>query len=796
MTNPPLLHPFDRPNSYIGRTVPRPNAPRLAQGRGRFVDDITLPRMLHAAFVRSPHAHARITGIETREAEALPGVIKIVDGAEIAGMCDSWVGVLTHLVGLRSPPQNALAMDVARWQGEAVVAVVAETREIAEDAAGLVVVEYEPLPAATDAERALDADAPVIHPEYGDNLAWRREVLAGDPDAAFAAADHVVEEVFHIGRHTGVTPEARSILADFDPSERKLTVYHSTQSPHMMQGIFAERFGLDEADVRVVAGDVGGGYGLKVHTYGDEIAAVALSVMLGRPVKYIADRLESFVADIHARDHRIKARIAVSNDGDIQAFEIKDLTGIGPFSMYPRTSAIEANQILNLVGSQYLAPNYKAVADVVFQNKAMMCQYRAVGHPVACTVTEGMVDKAAAAVGMDPLEIRRRNLVPDDAYPHVSPSGMRFEILSQVESLDKLADMMNYDWLRAEQARLRGQGVYRGIGLATFVEVTNPSPMFYGAGGARIAAQDGCTIKLEPSGVITCATGVTEQGQGTEAVIAQVAATAFGVATDKVRVITGDTDKTPYGGGTWASRGAGIGGEAAWQAARALRGQVLETAGVMLQSDPETLEIADGWVVDRDGGAQRLGLDDLARTVYYRGNELPHDHQPELMAIRHFRVKDYPFVFTNGVQASWLEVDIETGFVTLLDHWCVEDCGRIINPQLVDEQVRGGVVQGLGGALFEHCIYDENGQLMNGTMADYLVPMPGEMPDIKIGHVETPTATSELGAKGAGEAGTAGAGAAVMNAINDALSPFNARVVAQPYTPDQILRALGKITSA
>ncbi len=794
MPDAPLLHPFDRPNSYIGRTVPRPNAPRLARGRSRFVDDVTLPRMLHAAFVRSPHAHARIKSIDTAAAAALPGVARIVTGPEIADMCDSWVGVLTHLAGLRSPPQNALAIDVARWQGEPVVAVAAATREIAEDAAELVVVEYEPLPAATDAARALDEDAPVIHPEFGDNRAWRREVLAGEPDAAFAAADHVVEEVFDIGRHTGVTPEGRSVLADFDPDERKLTVYHSTQSPHMMQGIFAERFGLEEADVRVIAGDVGGGYGIKVHTYGDEIAAVALSVMLGRPVKFIADRLESFVADIHARDHRITARIAVSNDGDIQAFEIEDLTGIGPFSMYPRTSAIEANQILNLVGSQYKTTNYKASADVVFQNKAMMCQYRAVGHPVAVTVTEGIVDKAAKAIGMDPLEIRRRNLVPDDAYPHVSASGMRFEILSQIASLDKLADMMDYDGLRAEQSRLRDRGIYRGIGLATFVEVTNPSPMFYGVGGARIAAQDGCTIKLEPSGVITCATGVTEQGQGTEAVIAQVAATAFGVARDKVRVITGDTDKTPYGGGTWASRGAGIGGEATWQAARALRSQVLETAGVMLQSDPETLEVADGWVVDRNGGGQRLGLDDLARTVYYRANELPHDHQPELMATRHFRVKDYPFVFTNGVQASWLEVDIETGFTTLIDHWCVEDCGRIINPQLVDEQVRGGVVQGIGGALFEHCVYDDNGQLLNGTMADYLVPMAGEMPDIKVGHVETPTGTSELGAKGAGEAGTAGSGAAIMNAINDALTPFDARVVAQPYTPDQILRALGKVS--
>jgi CO/xanthine dehydrogenase Mo-binding subunit len=790
--NPPLLLPFDRPNSYIGRAVPRPNAARLTRGRGRFVDDIALPRMLHAAFVRSPHAHAAITAIDLTEARALAGVARVAEGAEIAEICKPWTGTLSHLQGLRSPPQNALATDVVRWLGEPVAVVVAASREIAEDAAGLVWVDYDPLPAVTDAETALDANATVIHAELGDNLAWRREIVAGDPDAAFARADHVVEEVFHIDRHTGVTPETRTLIADFDRDERKLTVYHGGQSPHMMQSILAERFGLEEVDIRVVAGDVGGSFGLKIHTYGDEIAAVALSVMLGRPVKFIADRLESFVTDIHARDHRVRARIALSGDGEIQAFEIDDLTGIGPYSMYPRTSAVEANQILNLVGSQYLCPNYRATADVVFQNKNMMSQYRAVGHPVACTVTEGLVDKAAREIGIDPMELRRRNLVPDDGYPHVSPSGMRFEILSHHASLEKLASMLNYDGLRAEQARLRGDGIHRGIGLATFVEVTNPSPMFYGAGGARIAAQDGCVIKLEPSGVITCATGVTEQGQGTEAVIAQVAATAFGVSPDRVRVITGDTDKIPYGGGTWGSRGAGIGGEAAYQAARALRGQVLETAAVMLQSDPDTLDIAEGWVVDRDGGTQRLGLDDLARTVYFRGNELPHDHQPELLATRHFRVKDYPFVFTNGVQASWLEVDAETGFVTLLDHWVVEDCGRIINPLLVDEQVRGGVVQGLGGALFEHCVYDATGQLLNATLADYLVPMSGEMPDIKIGHVETPTATSELGAKGAGEAGTAGAAAAVMNAINDALAPLGARVTAQPFTPERILKAIGK----
>ena len=791
MTTP--LSPLDRPNSYIGRTVPRPNARRLLSGRGRFVDDVALPRMAHAAFVRSPHAHARIVAIDGTAATESPGVVAVVTGAGLAPHCSPWVGVLTHLQGLRSPPQHALAMEVARWQGEPVAMVIAGTRAEAEDAAALVAVEYEALAAVVDAETALDAGTPVIHPGFDSNLAWRREVEAGDVEAAFAGADHVIEEVFEIGRHTGVTPEPRSIVASFDPGDGRLTVYHSGQSPHMMQAIFAEHLGLAEADVRVISEDIGGSFGLKIHTYGDEMATAAASVMLGRPVKFVADRLESFVTDIHARDHRVRGRIAVSAAGDIRAIEIDDLTGIGPYSMYPRTSAIEANQIVNLVGSQYACPNYRARASVVFQNKNMMCQYRAVGHPVACSVTEGLVDRAAQAVGMDPVALRRRNLVADDAYPHTSPAGLRFEILSHIASLDEIVAMMDYEALREEQAAARRRGVHRGIGFATFVEVTNPSPMFYGVGGARIAAQDGCTIRLEPSGAIVCATGVTEQGQGTETVIAQVAATVLGVALDNVRVLTGDTDKTPYGGGTWGSRGAGIGGEAAWQAATALRENILEAAGTMLQAAPATLDIADGWVVERDGGGQRIGLDELARAVYYRGDTLPDDFQAELVATRHYRVSGWPFVFTNGVQASWLEIDTATGVVTLLRHWVVEDCGRMINPQLVDEQVRGGVVQGLGGALFEHCIYDSEGQLLNGTMADYLVPLFTGMPDIEVGHVETPTATSALGAKGAGEAGTAGAAAAVMNAINDALTPFGARVTAQPFTPERILEALGKV---
>jgi aerobic carbon-monoxide dehydrogenase large subunit len=785
------LTALDRPNSYIGRSVPRPNLARLTQGRGQYVSDITLPRMAHVAFVRSPHAHARIKDIETAEAKKSPGVIAVVTGAELAKVITPWVGVLTHLKGIKSAPQYAIAIQRACWQGEAVCAVVARSRAEAEDACELIGVDYEVLPSVTDAETALDAKTPVIHPELGDNLTFERVLDVGQVDKGLAEADAVVETTFIFGRHTGVTNEARAIVADWNPGEQRLTVYQGTQAPHMTQNIFAKHLALEEHQVRVLTKDVGGSFGIKVHIYADEMATVALSKLLKRPVKFVADRLESFVTDIHARDHRVKAKIGVKKDGTITAFEIDDLTGIGPYSMYPRTSGIEANQVVNLVGGPYVCPNYRARARVVFQNKNVMCQYRAVGHPIATAVTEGLVEQAALKIGMDPAELRRRNLFADDAYPATSAAGLKFEGLSHHASLDKILKMMDYQSLRAEQAQLRTRDIHRGIGFASFIEVTNPSAAFYGVGGARISSQDGATLKLDATGAVICQSGVTEQGQGTESVLAQIVASSFGVDIERVRVITGDTDNTPYGGGTWASRAAGIGGEAAWQAGKALRENVLAAAASILQADPKKLDIQAGVVVDADTRRERMGLDEVARVVYFRPDTLPPDFQAEFVVTRHYVPRKWPFAFTNGVQTSYVEVDIRTGEVKLLKHWCVEDCGTVINPQLVDEQIRGGIVQGIGGVLYENCLYDADGQMLNATLMDYLVPMAGEMPDIEIGHVVTPTADSELGTKGAGEAGTAGAPACIMNAINDALHPLGAAPLTQmPITPERVLAAL------
>ena len=692
-------------------------------------------------------------------------------------------------------PQLPLAIERARWNGEPVVAVVAETRALAEDAAALVEIEWEELPAVVDEESALDPGTPLIHPELGSNLCWERVVQNDSIDGVFDRADAVVEATFVTSRHTHVTLEPRSILAQFNASDQQLTVWHSTQVPHMMHWILAHHFSLSEANVRVIAPDVGGSFGLKIHVYGDEMATVALSMMLGRPVKFVADRLEAFMSDFHARGHRVKARMAVSNSGSILAIDMDDLQSLGPFASYPRGGVNEGRQIINLVGAAYGVDCYRGRTRVVFQNKSMYGQYRSVGHPIACLVTEGLVDRAAAAIDMDPAEFRRKNYIPPDAYPRKLVTGPVLEQLSQHEALDTLLKLMDYEGLRAEQAALRGKGVLRGIGLASFLEMSNPSSATYGRGGVSIASQDACTMRLLPTGAVFCTASINEIGQGAATVSAQIAATELGVAMDCVRVNLGDTDVAPYGGGNWGSRGTGIGGEAVLQTARALKANILDFAARLLECEQQMLDIRNGHVCDVESGSRRLSLQDLAGIAYFNTDKIPAGFTPELTVSRSYAQRTYDGICTNGIQASHVEVDPETGYVKLLGHWVVEDCGTVINPLLVDEQLRGGVVQGIGAALYEQCMYGPEGQLLNGTLVDYHVPLATEMPDIKVAHTCTPTATSALGAKGAGEAGVAGASGAVLNAINDALRPLGVLLASIPVTPERILSELNKSPS-
>ncbi|HVG51171.1 MAG TPA: xanthine dehydrogenase family protein molybdopterin-binding subunit [Xanthobacteraceae bacterium] len=781
-------------NGYIGQALPRAGLGKLLKGRGQFVDDIKRPRMLYVAMVRSPYAHAEIKSIDVSEALSSPGVVRVMTGEDIAKICQPWIGTLATAPGMRSPPQNALAIGRARWQGEPVVAIAATTRARAEDAAERVYIEWEELPAVADEEAALAPGAPLVHSEYGNNICYEQCMAVGDAAAAFSQPAAVVEATFNTGRHTHVPLETRGILAEFNPGDGNLTVWHPGQSPHMIQWLIARHFNIPESKVRVIVPDVGGSFGLKILVFGDEMVAVAMAIETGRPVKFVADRLESFQSDTHARGHRIRARIAVAQTGEILGLDVDDVQTFGPFGCYPRAGVGEGRQVIGLIGGPYRNRNYNAHLRVAFQNKVPYGPYRAVGHPVACLVTETLIEQAARKLAIDPVELRRRNYIPDDAYPWKLNSGAEVERLSQHAALDKLLKLMNYDALRAEQAQLRKKSTFRGIGLASFIEMTNPSSTVYGEGGAPIASLDACTLRLTATGTLSCAVSITETGQGSAMMLAQIVATEVGVPIERVRVMLGDTDNMPYGGGNWGSRGTGIAGEAALLAGRTLRDNILGFAALLLQCGADTLEIRHGEVCNRADGAPRMKLEELARLAYFLPGRLPAGFTPELTVTRSYAQRSFGSIFTNGIHASHVEVDPALGTVKLLRHWVVEDCGTVINPLLVDEQIRGGVVQGLGAALFEECHYTPEGQLGNASLAEYLVPMAGEMPDIEVAHVETPTAASQLGAKGAGEAGVAGASGAVLNAVNDALAPFDAFVSEIPITPDRILRALGKIS--
>jgi aerobic carbon-monoxide dehydrogenase large subunit len=736
----------------VGRAIPRSHARRLVAGRGAYADDLRFPRLLHAAFLRSPHARARIAGLDLSEAAKSDGVFAAYDAAALATVCKPWQTKLANWPAHQSPPQPPLASHEARWQGQPVAIVLATSRAAAEDAVERIDVEWQPL-------------EPIAHREAGlaekANLAFEHTVSAGKAPEGTTTVRRTVT----FARHTGVPLEPRSIVASFDPSERKLTVHQATQVPHQMRAVYADQLGLAEQDVRVITPDIGGGFGVKLHVYDDEMAVAAAAMLATRSVKYVCDRLEAFVSDIHARAHTVSVSAALDASGRIHGLQLDAVVEAGAYSAYPRSSILEGLQVLLMAGTPYQIEAYEGRLRVAWQNKPATGSYRGVGQPVACAAMEVLMDACARELGIDAIDLRRRNFRREGATPtHVQAGG-----LSHETCLDRLLELMDYPQLRDEQQRARGAGRHLGIGFATFVEQNAPGPAFYGAAGVKISAQEGCTLRLEPSGTLTCITSNPDQGQGVETALAQLVAETLRVPFERVRVIGGDTAMTAVGGGTFASRGLTIAGEAVLTAARAMAERIARLREVMKLADAPIHEIA--------------------AIMNYRQHIVPPglDASPAITTHVFMRV---PFLLANGIQASLVEVDIDTGFVKLLKHWVVEDCGQVINPLLADEQIRGGVVQGIGAALYEECLYDESSQLLNGSLADYLVPMALEMPDIVIAHVETPVAGTALGAKGIGEAGTIGAAAAVGNAINDALAPFGAEVLQQPYTPQRILDAL------
>ncbi len=773
----------------IGRSLARTGTRRLVAGRGRYVDDIVLPRMVHAAFLRSPYPHARLARVDLTVARAAPGVLAVYAWSDLQDTVNAWQSRSAAFPGLVSPIQTPLADGRCAWQGEPVLMALAQTRAAAEDALELAEIEWEELPAAVGLEAALAPQAPAVHPGLANNVAWTKETLGGDPDEAFAKAALVVETEVRLARLTGVTLEPRGLVADWDPAGETLTVHHSHQMPHQMQAHFAEFFGVRADRVRVVVPDVGGGFGLKMHVYPDEIAAVAGAIKLARPVKFIADRLESLASDIHAREHNVRARMALDGEGHIVGFDVDHRHGAGAYSVFPRGSPVESSAALHLVGAPYHFAHFRGRLTIALQNKAMTGQYRSVGHPIAVLVTERLVELAARARGEDALALRRRNFTPPGETPYVNGAGQRLFDVSHDACLLALERLVDVPRVRETVRSARAAGRALGFGVACYVEMTATGAEAYGKAGVPVSAADSVSLSVELSGAVRCAASVTEIGQGVTQALAQAVADGVGVPVERVLVHTGDTAQVPHGGGAWASRGAAIGAEAAWLAARRLRRNILEAAARLLGADDESLDLRDGTIVDHRGEA-RLELSELAHIAAFKGYELPEGFQPQLSLMHHYRRSKDLFLPANGVQASLVEVDLHTGLVRPLKHWAVCDCGRVLNPLLVEEQLRGGIVQGIGEALYEELRYGEDGHLETGTLAEYLVPMAAEMPDIEVAHVQTPYDGTSLGAKGAGEAGVAAAPAAILNAVNDALAPHGAALDAVPISPAAVLEAL------
>ena len=776
------------PAGGIGARVKRGDDPRLLTGRGRYVDDVTLPRMVHAAFVRSTHAHARLVRIDLERARRAPSVAGVLTGDAVARLCKPYRGILRHYTGMKSGAMLPLAVERVRYVGEPIVAVAAESRAAADDAAALIAVEYEPLPAVLSPEAALTAGAPLIHPELGDNMLYETRLAAGDVERAFADAARVWARTFTTSRHTGVPLEPRSLIADYEPATRALTVWISTQVPHMMQAVLAELFSLREPRVRVVAPDVGGSFGIKIHVYQDDMAVCAVALTLGRPVKFVASRHESFLSDIHAREQTIRVEVAADRDGVLTAMRADITAAVGPYSAYPRSSVVEGGQVLRLLPGPYRVRNYEASLRVVAQNKVVTSQYRAVGHPIATAVTESMIDLVARDMGLDPAEIRRRNLVRPEDLPYSSAAGNVLDSGSYQAALARLAEAAGYEGLRREQAAARAQGRRMGIGIACFVELTGPGAQFYGVGGAPISGQEGTTVRLEPGGAVTARVGVTEQGQGTHAALAQIIADVLDVPLEDVAVLSGDTAVVPYGGGTWASRGMPIGGSATLLAARALGERIRAVAAALLESHAADIELGGGRAAVRGSPERGLSYAELARAAHFRSNEL-RGVEPSLEATVHY-TNPAAWTFTNGAHLAVVEVDTDTGRVCVLRYVAVDDCGRIVNPALVEGQIAGGIAQGLGGALMEHCAYDDAGQPLATTLMDYAVPTCADLPPIEMHHIETPAPGLVGGFKGAGEAGATGAPAAILNAVNDALAPLGVMLTDQPITPERVVQAL------
>jgi len=749
----------------IGRPLPRVEDPRLLRGHGAYVTDMALPGLLHLAVLRSPHAHARIRKADLGGAATMRGIVATLGAGDVQAL--GALPVLAAPPGQRQTDFPVLPHDRVRYVGQPVAAVVAESRYVAQDALERMVMEYEPLPVVMDVEAATRADAPRLYDEWPDNVVVSRTIGSGDPDRAFASAHTIVEQTFTMPRQTAAPLEGRAVCASFDARTGELTLWASSQAPHQYRTVLAGVLGLDEDRIRVIVPDVGGGFGVKLHYYPEEVLACVAAMRLGRPVKWVETRSEHFLATVHAREQRVRARAAFDECGTLQALDVHVRGDVGAHLHTKGAGPIFLGGAV--LPGPYAVRDFRAQLDGVVTNKVPFGAYRAFGMQQAAFVTERLMDIAARRLGLDPAVIRRRNLVPPSAFPYRSAANLLYDSGNYERALDLALATADYAGLRAMQARARAQGRLVGIGLAAYVEVTGMGPSrLMAAMGNRQGGYETAIVRIEPSGRATVATGVVEIGQGIRSSLAQVAAAVLTLPPDRVRVVLGDTALCPYSAyGTADSRGSVVGGSSVLEASRIVRAKIVRLAAHLLEASPDDVEMEDGVCRIRGAPDRAVTIAVVAREAY-RGQNLPAGIDPGLEARYTYQPDNWTFPY--GIHVAAVEIARQLGTVTLLGYWVAHDCGTVINPLLVDGQIAGGVAQGIGGALMEELVYNEHGQLLSGTFMDYALPIASSVPPLVVAHLETPSPHTPGGVKGMAEGGTIGAPAAIANAVADALA--------------------------
>jgi carbon-monoxide dehydrogenase large subunit len=766
---------------YTGRRVLRKEDPRLLTGKGLYVDDIHLPNTAHMALLRSHHAHARIKSLDTSRARALGGVLEVLTGPDIRGELNMLPSAAA-LPDLRIPDHYLLAVERVRYAGEPVAAVVAENPYIARDALDCIEAEYEPLPVVLDPEKALAIGSPVIYEQWKSNLAGTFELVSGDIQAAFKKADRVVKARLVNQRLIPAAMEPRAVQASYQAGEKMLTVWSTTQIPHTLRSEIARLLKIPDNRIRVMALDVGGGFGSKLNVYPEEGLVPHLAMRLGRPVKWVETRRENMLATIHGRDQINYIELALAKDGRILGFRVRVIVDVGAYlqmltALIPTLTAIMAPGC-------YKMPAFAFEMKEVFTNKMSTDAYRGAGRPEATYLIERAMDLAAAELKMDPAEIRRRNFIKSDSFPYTTRTGLVYDSGNYDKALKRALDLAGYKQLRAKQAQLRKRGKLMGIGLSTYVEICAMGPArAFAAGGGWESA----TVRVEPSGKVTVLSGSSPTGQGEETTFAQIAADELSVSFDDVAVIHGDTSAVPHGIGTFGSRSTAVGGTAVYMSAHKIKQKMTELGAHLLEISPKSAVWRDRKLASKTSAKKSTTFQEIVRAAYSAKN-MPPGMEPGLDATSYFSPQNFTFPF--GTHLCVVEIDPETGEVEITKYVAVDDCGRAVNPMMVEGQVHGGIAQGIGQALYEEAVYDENGQLRTSELMDYVVPKATQLPVYTCDRTETPTDVNPLGAKGVGEAGTIGATPAVVNAVLDALAPYGVTNLDMPLKPEKIWRVL------